>query len=304
VCSLLVSAQETDTNTSETNISKEQMIDWRLSDVEFLKAFRLPQKGAGQLKELYKFPREDRITFDEEKHEYTIDGQIAPRSVTKLLHEYASEFDPNRALIAMKNGIDWETKKLEFEETGTSDIEIMKRWELNGEVARARGTLLHYHAEQMMNGEDIEEPYSPEFAQAKMIYGYLVEQGFEPYRAEVNIFHRGLEVAGQPDALMKDKDGQILIVDWKRSKAIKTESRLNLKYPLAHIPDCNYWLYSLQVNLYGYVLETEYNMKIAGYYLVVVHPEMTAGRLIKCPRLHDEMLAIHEYEIECGRASS
>ena len=43
-------------------------------------------------------------------------------------------------------------------------------------------------------------------------------------------------------------------------------------------------------------------MTISGYYLVVVHPEMSRGRLISCPRLDKEMLAIHEYEIECGRA--
>ena len=56
------------------------------------------------------------------------------------------------------------------------------------------------------------------------------------------------------------------------------------------------------MNLYGYILETEYNMKIGGYYLAVVHPDLERGRLISCPRLENEMKAIHEYEIECGRA--
>ena len=57
------------------------------------------------------------------------------------------------------------------------------------------------------------------------------------------------------------------------------------------------------MNLYGYILETEYDITISGYYLAVVHPEMERGRLISCPRLLDEMRAIHEYEIECGRAN-
>ena len=222
-----------------------QIADWCLPDAQFLKAFRLPQKGAGRLKEQFPFPREDRITFDEEKHEYTIDGKLSPRSVTKLLHEYGSEFDPNRALNAMKNGRDWEMKKLEFEDA--SDDAILKRWEFNGQVARSRGTLLHYHCEQMMNGDIVETPHSPEFIQAQKIYEYLLGQGFQAYRAEVNIFHCGLQVAGQPDALMKDKHGTIIIVDWKRSKDIKTESYRNLKYPLHHVPDSNYWLYALQV---------------------------------------------------------
>ncbi len=57
------------------------------------------------------------------------------------------------------------------------------------------------------------------------------------------------------------------------------------------------------MNLYGYILETEYDMEISGYYLAVVRPaELERGRLISCPRLLDEMLAIHQYEVECGRA--
>jgi len=235
-----------------------QIVDWRLPDAEFLKAFRLPQKGAGRLKSQFPFPREDRITFDEATHKYTIDGEIAPRSVTKLLHEYASEFDPNRALSAMKTGKDWEMKKLEFEDA--SDDAILKRWELKGQIARSRGTLLHFHCEQMMNGDIIEEP-SPEFTQAQQIYAYLLGQGFEPYRAEVNIFHCGLRVAGQPDALMKNKDGEVIIIDWKRTKSMNTESRKALKYPLEHIPDSNDWLYALQVTC----LNSHINLHIASY---------------------------------------
>ena len=58
------------------------------------------------------------------------------------------------------------------------------------------------------------------------------------------------------------------------------------------------------MNLYGYALETEYDMRVAGYYLAQVHPDGDAPRLISCPRMDDEMRAIHAYEIQwhCGRA--
>ena len=141
--------------------------NWQLSDADFLKAFSLATKGDGILKERHPFPRENRITFNEVKHEYTIDGKVAPRSVTKLLKEYASEFEPERALIAMKNGRDWPEKKrkLENQHIATGDADFLKRWEFNGEVARSRGTLLHYHCELMMNGIDVDKPHSPEFGQ-------------------------------------------------------------------------------------------------------------------------------------------
>ena len=100
----------------------------------------------------FPFPREHRISFNEEKHEYTIDGLKAPRSVTGLLHEYASEFEPQRALLAMKGGRDWHIKRAALEEQGlgTDDRAILDRWRDNGEIARARGHLLHHQCEQMV----------------------------------------------------------------------------------------------------------------------------------------------------------
>ena len=60
--------------------------DWRLPDDGFLASFRLPSKGEGSLAKKFPFPRELRISFDEGKHEYTIDGYMkAPRSATGLL---------------------------------------------------------------------------------------------------------------------------------------------------------------------------------------------------------------------------
>ena len=123
-----------------------EVADWRLCDEEFLRSFRLPQKGAGVLALRFPFPRESRITFDEASHKYTIDGLQARRSVTALLHQYASEFAPERALHAMKNGREWGQKKAAMEEQnmGTEDNDILQRWQQNGEIARARGHLLHW----------------------------------------------------------------------------------------------------------------------------------------------------------------
>jgi len=90
----------------------------------------------------------------------------------------------------MKNGRDWAVKKQVMEEQGleTSNEGILQRWSRNGEIARARGHLLHYTCEQFVNGRPIEEPFSPEFAQAKVLYEHLLAQGLEPFRAEVNLW--------------------------------------------------------------------------------------------------------------------
>ena len=125
--------------------------DWRLSDADFLATFHLP--GASnkhdKLMDLHPLPRDARIRFDEEKHEYWIDGRVkAPRSVTGLVHAYASRFDPGRAVRAMKSSARWPEKREGFlNEAGEEleDAEIVALWEQQGRIASARGTLLHWH---------------------------------------------------------------------------------------------------------------------------------------------------------------
>ena len=50
---------------------------------------------------------------------------------------------------------------------------------------------------------------------------------------------------------MRDEKGNIIIIDWKRSKGLKYENpHAALQYPLQHLPDTNYFLYALQLNVY------------------------------------------------------
>ena len=119
-----------------------------------------------------------------------------------------------------------------------------------------------------------------------------------------SIFHVGLRVAGQIDALFLDASWRLVIVDWKRIRFLRTEGFHPLRYPLDRLPDSNYWIYSLQLNLYRYILETEYAHDVSAMFLAVVHPEQPLPRLIEVPRLEAEMRALHDFEIEQGRAVS
>ena len=278
---------------------------WQLPDDEFLAAWQ-PLPRVTQLHDLNPFPRERRIVFREHDHKYFVDGALVPRSVTGLLHEYSSPFDPARALASMKRGREWEAKRAEMEQQGlgTSDDEILARWIRNGEVQSRRGQLLHHHAECLMNGVAVEEPHSPEFTRVNQIYHALLMQGMVPHRTELSIFHCGLRVAGQIDALFLDASWRLVIVDWKRVRNLRTEGFDPLRYPLDRLSDSNYWIYALQLNLYRYILETEYSHGVSAMYLAVVHPEQPSPRLLEVPRLDAEMHALHDFEIEQGRAVS
>ena len=161
---------------------------WQLPDDQFVREFpSLPRIAA--LKSQNPFPREDRVAFVEDGHAYFVDGIRVPRSVTGLVHSFSNNFDPARALRCMKQGRNWEEKRLEMIEQGlgTSDEDIIARWRLNGQVQSKRGQLLHFHAECLLNNVQIEKPHSPEFLQLRSIYRSLLLLGLTPLRTEVCI---------------------------------------------------------------------------------------------------------------------
>ena len=133
------------------------------------------------------------------RHEYWIDGVKAPRSVTGLVHAYSSEFDPWAAVRAMKRGARWQEKRESFLTATGSDMEdseIVGMWKSSGQVASARGTLLHWHAEMFLNGRRLEAPHSPEFKMFLAIFDVLRSWGLRPFRTELSMFHCGLCLAG------------------------------------------------------------------------------------------------------------
>ena len=148
-------------------------------------------------------PRDARIVFDEEKHEYWIDGvHKVPRSVTGLVHAYGWDFDARAAVTAMKSSARWPTHKREAFLTDAgdemADDAIVEMWSRRGNIASARGTLLHWHAEMHLNWRRMELPHSPEFHMFLEILDVLQQHfGLRPFRTEVCLLHCGLLLAGE-----------------------------------------------------------------------------------------------------------
>ena len=123
--------------------------DWRCSDEDFIKSYSLPERAPSKLANLHPFPNEDRLRFDAATHKYFLDGRQIPISVTGLLHKYSSGFNPKAALAAMRSGFAWAEKEQEYKSKGleTTDEAFLSRWQTNGEVQSARGSLMHFHCE-------------------------------------------------------------------------------------------------------------------------------------------------------------
>ena len=261
-----------------TMVRNGDVADWRLTDEAFLASFRLPTAAdkCEALASRNPFPREHRIAFHEQEHIYTVDGTKVPRSVTKLVHEFTSVFDPLEAVDAMQKGARWEEKRYLYTKNDGELLtpeEIVCKWAANGEVQRARGQLLHYQAEQFLNGRTIQAPNSPEFRQFLAIHRTLCGEGLRVYRTELSVFHCGLRLAGQIDLLCLDAAGAFAVVDWKRCKQIRKDSRQPMKEPLDHLQECNFYAYSLQLNLYAHILWIEYGLPVNRMLLGIVHPD-------------------------------
>ena len=278
--------------------------DHRLSDAEFLASFRLPRydQRIDTLQQRNPLPRESRIVFNEDEHSYTIDGKVrAPRSVTGLVHAYASHFDPYKAIECMRSGRNWEHRQLEFinsDGDAMTDTEIIELWSARGKIASGRGTLLHYHAEMLLNGCDIQEPTSIEFRQLLGIVHWLRDEGWRPYRTEICLMSVQLVLAGQADALFRNEHNDFAILDWKRSKKVQFDGCRRLLPPFDNLEDCNGWLYSLQLNVYRTILESEYGLRITMMALGQVHPELPSPRLVRVPRMDEEMAQLIEHQVE------
>ena len=81
-----------------------------------------------------------------------------------------------------------------------------------------------------------------------------------------------------------------VIYDWKRSKEIKMENNFANGFgPVSHLPDTNYWHYTLQLNIYKYFLEKFYGLNIVDLCLVIIHPDNRNYKLIRLNMLDDEV---------------
>jgi len=98
----------------------------------------------------------------------------------------------------------------------------------------------------------------------------------------------------------ENPDGTLSIYDWKRAKEITKANSFNkfaITHCINHLPDTNFWHYSLQLNTYKVLLEEKYGKTVKDLYLVRLHPNNNKKTfdLIKCADLKKEVYSLFEY---------
>lgn len=241
-------------------------------------------------------PRDELIVFDEPTHVYTVRGSNKGYiSVTKFLHCFFPQFDADKTIEKMMASPKWPESKY----FGRTAAAIKAEWNESGRVASSAGTKLHSAIEDFFNGsverigEDVRA--TTEWSHFQRFWARMGDD-LEPYRLEWQVYAEELKMAGSIDGVFRRKsDGAFFIYDWKRSKEIKTENPFGSGFaPVDHLPDSNYWHYSLQLNTYRYILENYYGIHIEGMYLVFLHPDFPSFKRIAVNRMDDEVGAMIE----------
>ena len=237
-------------------------------------------------------PRDKHIEFDEPTHRYTIKGECNKWiSCTGFLHDFFPHFDPDATIAKMMASPKWAQSKY----YGKTKQQIKDEWSNSGKEASGAGTAMHLAIEQYMHGsEEVIEPSVKETKEWRFFMNFWKECGDDlvPYRSEWEVYSEPHKLAGSIDMIYYRKsDGKYVIYDWKRSKGIKTENSFENGYsPLAHLPNCNYWHYTLQLNVYKWFLETYYGLEIGDLYIVIFHPDNTNYQRMRLNILTDEVL--------------
>jgi hypothetical protein len=259
---------------------------------------------------VHKHPEDDRIQFEEESHTYTIDGVAKGWvSCTTFLHCFFGHFDADVVIAKMMNGPRW----FESKYYGMTADEIKKMWSDKGQKASLAGTRMHLDIEHFYNALPVHwttdaKPVDVETGCSAMVeadaweaaagseWNYFLEfqrkhgSGFIPFRTEWLVFDTEHKVAGSVDMVYMKPDGTLAIYDWKRVGELKTENQWQSGLgPLDHLPDEKYWRYSIQLNVYRWIIQRNYGYIISELALVVLHPDNATWRVLRLNLMDDEV---------------
>lgn len=238
--------------------------------------------------------RDKFIEFDEPTHKYTINGDSNYISVTTLIHLQFEKFDNEKIINGILNNKRMTDSTYKYFRKTKEDI--LSEWDKNCVSASTAGTKLHFDIECFYNGIENENT-SIEYKYFKQFVSD--HENLVPFRTEWTVYFDEVRLAGSIDMVFQDKyTKKYHIYDWKRVKEISYDSsfgKFAITPCIKHIPDTNFWHYSIQLCTYKAILEEKYGMKIDDLYLIVCHPDNPSYEKIECFDLPKEVHDLFEY---------
>jgi hypothetical protein len=199
-------------------------------------------------------------------------------SVTTFIHTLYDEFVEDAVIEDIMKSEYWPNS--DYYEMTPEQIKLA--WKAN----RDFGSKQHHNIENYYNGKPYERTEIEFLYFLRFEAAYIKRNKLKAYRTEMWIYDMDTSLVGAVDMLYEYADDEdkeknaidgkkhLIIVDWKFSKKIRDHNyhgKGGIAPPTYKTNDCNFMHYTIQLCLYKFILEKNYNFIIDAMYLVVLH---------------------------------
>ncbi len=283
---------------SESERRCNNLIEKPEEDSEFTEKMR-------SFTEADRFERDKHIGFNAIEHIYinkTNEEHFLP--VSSLIAYFFEDFD---ALSQAEK--QWERYGIPIEES-------LLKWDRIGKLASEVGTFVHLQTENFFKKGFFDSSYQFKYGgcseiisietEMKYFQQFVKDYNIKPYRQEWPIFDEELNIAGTIDLICQTDADTFIIYDWKRSgKVVNNQGQPNIiayggKTGLygVNLPDTVFYHYCIQQNLYRYILQKNYGIRVKELNLVILWPKYNNYYKINVPLMDDVISKIVNICIE------
>ena len=197
------------------------------------------------------------FVFFEQDHHYEYKGIPVGISVTRLIDEYANEFDADSVAyrVALRDD-----KPIQA---------VLNEWQYKNDFSKAKGHTCHEYAQSLWNGHKW-EPFifdlTDEYINAVDMIKNQADDFYKDFNGKLEhvadefvVGSAEYDVASAIDHLFINKEtGGLILVDYKTNTDLyKGETfAKDMKAPLSHLKDTKINHYHIQLSIYKFLIET------------------------------------------------
>ncbi len=236
-----------------------------------------------------RYPQDKDIDFLPEGHVYLYRGTRQMLPVSTLIAHFFEPFDAQRAA------------EQQFLRYGIPVEQSLEKWKRIGRIASEVGTFVHEQTENFFQNGTFLNSYDFHYEgtiehisierEHQQFLQFISDYNICPYRQEWPVFDIDLNLAGTIDLVCKNDDGSFTIYDWKRSRKVCDAQGHPIVTPFGNkkashgldVPDTSYYHYCIQQNLYRYMLQRNYGIRVTALNLVVLCPDYDRYHLVGVP---------------------
>ena len=254
------------------------------------------QEKMATFRDAGRYEQDAHIDFEPYEHIYIYQGRQRLLPVSSLVGYFFECFNPLAAAERQ-----WQNKGIPVEDS-------LDLWDRIGTMASEVGTFMHAQTENYFRDGTFETIYPfcyrgeiEEISVEKEKQHFLQfvkDYAIQPYRQEWPVYDTALNIAGTIDLICQEDDGEFTIYDWKRSSKVvnalgqPVTEGFNGKMSLngINLPDTSFYHYCLQQNLYRYMLEAHYGIRVRAMNLVVLCADYPSYYVAQVPKM-DEVVS-------------